>query len=531
MKITQDRYLIILFFLGVVICLIPIWSNYYFVTGDGPSHLYNSTILNTLFEENQGFTANYYEINKEFEPNWLSHSLYSILVRIFPGFIAEKILLTSYITLFFLGLKSLLKTINPSSTWLVLVSIPLVYQKIFLMGFFNCAFGFVVFFYTLDFWLRNKSNLTWKNVAFLTILLLLNFFTHPISLALSLSTIGLSFLGSTFQEQDLVKEWKRILARILKLTLAILPSLLLIISYVLRSNQASIPLSLSNKQLYHSLIEADFLFNLSLNEHLPAMLFSIFLGIVLLHALVKLFVVKDWALKGGFGVLLLLLIGLYFNLPDYMAGGAFFVERLQFVIFLIAILWIANFSFSPFLNKTYASVLFLLGSIIVVNRYSTHHEMSKAAFEIVSSTDFVEDNSTLLTLSYNHNGLGLSGELICNHFWSFMHIGDYVCAEKNLVSLTNYEANTGYFPINYKDEVNPYGQLGFFEGQPPNPTIKEYNENTPGNIDYVLLVFYEKKYDSLPEVKNTFADLNESYDKIYTSENSRAILYKQRANN
>ena len=37
-----------------------------------------------------------------------------------------------------------------------------------------------------------------------------------------------------------------------------------------------------------------------------------------------------------------------------------------------------------------------------------------------------------------------------------MHVGDYLGAEKPRVVLTNYEANTGWFPVTYHDSLNPF---------------------------------------------------------------------------
>ena len=52
----------------------------------------------------------------------------------------------------------------------------------------------------------------------------------------------------------------------------------------------------------------------------------------------------------------------------------------------------------------------------------------------------------------------------------FSHAAGYLGVEKRLVLLDNYEANTGYFPLRWRPEVNPYVHLGPFaaqESQPP----------------------------------------------------------------
>lgn len=69
-----------LFISLIIIFLTPIWGNKYFLTQDGPSHLYNSKILlDFVTSNNLEFYKEYYIVNKQLFPNWFSHIILAFL--------------------------------------------------------------------------------------------------------------------------------------------------------------------------------------------------------------------------------------------------------------------------------------------------------------------------------------------------------------------------------------------------------------------------------------------------------------------
>ncbi|UKN01059.1 hypothetical protein K6119_15115 [Paracrocinitomix mangrovi] len=526
---SYQKWLKVLFYLTLIGLVIPIWQSKFFVTNDGPCHLYNSAVLKDLFLGNHTeFYANYYTLNPELEPNWFTHAAYTFLQLIFPPFLAEKILMSAYLFGFVFSLKQLLHTIGKDKAyWLLMLGMPLLYQKIFLMGFFNCAFSYIFFMMVLNYYLKRKDKLKFGHGLLIMLLLVITYFTHPMGLFLSIACIGAIFLYEFFSDDFRSK--KALLAKGKKsliLLLAILPSVILMLSYMLRSNQPSQELATSTKVLFHQLIEGNFLFNFNNSEKLIAAIFAATFGLAFFTAIYFKYKKRSFKMGDVFGILFLLLVLLYFNLPGYVAGGAFFVERLQFIIFFILLFWLASIEIPLKLRFSYAALACAANLVLMCIRIPTTHKMSKAAEEVLEAAPFIKDESTLLPLSYNHSGCTTDGELIADHFWVFMHIGDYIGTEKAVVTLGNYEANTGYFPLNYKDEKNPFANLGNIEGQPPNPDLLEYPERTGGTIDYVLLFCYQDNMADIDDVARTFNVLNTHYEKIFTSSNDRAILYK-----
>src|SRR5260370_37963400 len=88
-----------LYMLLAVIAVVPIWSAHYFPTVDGPSHLYNSWLLQQLLNGNHLVTQ-WYAIDWRPNPNWTGHIVLALLVSILPPPIAAKILATGLVLLF-----------------------------------------------------------------------------------------------------------------------------------------------------------------------------------------------------------------------------------------------------------------------------------------------------------------------------------------------------------------------------------------------------------------------------------------------
>src|SRR5206468_2378303 len=78
---------------------------------------------------------------------------------------------------------------------------------------------------------------------------------------------------------------------------------------------------------------------------------------------------------------------------------------------------------------------------------------------------------------------------------AFRHAAAYLTLRGNVVELENYEANTTYFPVRYRPELNPFDHLGRenapdrgLQAEPPDISdIRAYERRTGRRVDYVLL--------------------------------------------
>jgi hypothetical protein len=179
---------------------------------------------------------------------------------------------------------------------------------------------------------------------------------------------------------------------------------------------------------------------------------------------------------------------------------------------------------------TFAAVVIVLSFSVV--KIPVHKLASEAVEEYVSVREFIPSQSTVLSLSYAHNGKTPEGAWVSDRIWLFMHAFDYMGTDRSLVLFGNYEANTGYFPIIWKEHKNPYKHLskGFgLEHLPPDVDILGYENHTESQVDYVVTWCLDAQFKETPESVHVQKQLNQHYELIFTSENALAVLYKKKS--
>ena len=80
--------------------------------------------------------------------------------------------------------------------------------------------------------------------------------------------------------------------------------------------------------------------------------------------------------------------------------------------------------------------------------------------EYASAAAALEPNATLLPWNYTDAGVGPDGRPLSVRVGPFRHAAGYITARWPGVNLCNYEAATGYFPVLYRPEVDPYDHMG-----------------------------------------------------------------------
>ena len=168
---TTFRWENALFWLLLLIHILPVLQNKYFLTGDGPSHVYNAkVVLDYIQDHNWDFYSEYYDFNANLEPNWLSHAILAALISIFPDFLADKILVLAYLLLFAFGWRFLIRQINPQNAFIVLIGLPFMYQRTFQMGFYNYSLSIALMFWVVGYWIKHKEDLKLKRLIYLMLL-------------------------------------------------------------------------------------------------------------------------------------------------------------------------------------------------------------------------------------------------------------------------------------------------------------------------------------------------------------------------
>jgi len=215
-----------LFYTLLVLHLIPLFFGKYFLTQDGPSHLYNAFILKDMILNHHSIYAQYFDINKVPNPNWLVSVFYALAMMVLPAFLAEKIFLVLYVLLLPLSFRFLIRQINPGSGFMALLIFPLVYNITFFLGFFNFCFSLIFYFYAVGYWLKYQGVFNLKRQITFLVLVTVTYFSHPVSFVILCMTIGIFILSQLYQEIK-NKLQPRILffKRISSLFIALLPSI------------------------------------------------------------------------------------------------------------------------------------------------------------------------------------------------------------------------------------------------------------------------------------------------------------------
>lgn len=529
-----------IFGLLILVNLVPIVFNTYFLTGDGPCHIYNAKVLLDYWTgHNQDFYEPYYDINTNFEPNYLSSYLLAFFLSVLPDYLAEKALLILYVLTFAFSLRWLLGKINPANKVFALAGMPFIYQKPIQMGFFNYSISIALMFLIIAYWLHYRTKFTPLRQLIFCSLGVFMYFTHAGGLTLTIIILGAlwvtDLIVKMFNEKDRIKQnmsiWKN---EAFNLILCFLPAVLLQLAYVFRKSLSPTAGTESFPDLKERILNLSALVNLSAKEEIFATWMVYFFLFLIIGGVFTKIYSKKISSYDIFFILSVISIYVYFNLPNSIAGGSILSIRFQCIPFLFLLFWFASLNWHNAFRWILVAVCMILGIGFIVVRQPVHRLASDMAIEYSSVRYHIPDRSTVLPLSFAHNGRFPSGELVSDKIWLFMHAADYIGSDKSLVLLANYEANTGYFPFHWVWDRNPYRHLPVegrgFEDQPPNADILGYSEKSwVGTIDYVITWCLDDSIKEDEGTKNILNQLNEGYDHIFSSENGLAQLYKRKA--
>src|SRR5262249_31094890 len=114
---------------------------------------------------------------------WLGHLLLASLLFVAPPLVAEKLVLTGYLLLLPLSVRYAVRNIRPDAGFVALLAFPFVPNLFFHMGFHNFCYSLPLFFFVVGYWLKHRTEFTWRRTAILGLLGLILYFCHPFSLA------------------------------------------------------------------------------------------------------------------------------------------------------------------------------------------------------------------------------------------------------------------------------------------------------------------------------------------------------------
>ncbi len=520
-----------LFIAGCVLCMLQVWLPAYYLTGDGPCHVYNARILHDLWiGKDNSFYFRFYEVSHQPDPNWLSSIVIAALMFVVKGVMAEKVYLTIYVALYVSGFFLLLKKISNNAPYWPLVIFVFVFTHALSKGFYNFSFSIAFYFWVVWAWLRFLDRSTVVKGLLFLLFVALAFFTHLLSFAFSVFTCAALVVSYAIAKE---REGERPGIFFLRyagwLALLVAPFLALMIAFTEKQGGLQLHLGL-HKDRIKDLLEFRYIINMDLAEK-P---YTILAGVVLLILLAISGIVYLRRLRinkyDGFIVSLLLVVFVYFCFPEEFLGRLILISlRVQLFVFIMAVCCISYLLPSAKVRNGAGVALFGCFAALGIIRLACLQRAAEGVADYTSALSYIKPHSVVLPLDFCPNGRDKNGQYIADANWLFSHASEYMGAEKPMIILDNYEANMGYFPLSWKEGVNPYHHLSTgngIEGQPPGADIAGYKNISGVSIDYILVWCYDEK-EGDGAFEKLQAAINAGYHQVYASPLQRTILFEK----
>ncbi|HEU4386510.1 MAG TPA: hypothetical protein VFV34_01850, partial [Blastocatellia bacterium] len=193
-----------LFFTLAAPMLIAIWFIPWFVTQDGPLHLYNSHILAELTKGNSSF-GDVYAVRSGMLPYVGTYKVLAGLMAIFSPRVVDRIAMTITSVGFACSVVWLRARVAGWNGMMAIVPLALImaFSRLWLLGLYGFLFGACLFPLVLGVWWKRRDNLRPLLCTTLSILLAIGFFVHIVSTAVT--AVGLVVLALVTPSENLTK--------------------------------------------------------------------------------------------------------------------------------------------------------------------------------------------------------------------------------------------------------------------------------------------------------------------------------------
>ncbi|MFW6326683.1 MAG: hypothetical protein ACOC2F_00065 [Bacteroidota bacterium] len=441
LRTKSFRYILILVYF--ILISSPLWVHRYFVSMDGPAHLYNARIMQHLLLGNEHF-HHFFEWNTQNFSNWLDHIILALALFIFPAWLAEKVFYMFYIVLFVVSVYQFFK--DQEHAWLkTIIVTPFIYTFLFALGFYNFSLGICLLILLLAFHKKPDPYKTWINSFSIAALALVLFFTH----AFVFSVYGLFLVFYAlirgwflFKEPESIK---RILFLYSRIFLVHLVALFFFgLQYFIGKTGAEISLFL-NKNL---VFIVDFIlhtrpvivYNRPFESSITFLLFTGYLlgAYSILKHRIKAKNVFEW--YDIFLYLAVVLFVLTMLIPNEVPGlTGFFNNRFGIPMYIFFLCWMLSASLPRHIfifNVVAAGIV----SLFLVNYYNRVQTNLNGTYvnELIKLVDVLPTNALVIPENTSNN-------------WVMPHFENYINAERpDVVVLENYEADSHVFPVIWK---------------------------------------------------------------------------------
>ena len=506
-----------LYHLLVAIHLLPILVPHWFVTLDGPSHLYSARIVRGLVLGDP-FFHRFFHLSGYPEPYWLGHASMAVLLGFLPPWAVGKVMWCTAVAGLAWAFRKLVRAIAPARAWASLFVMPFLLNYALRLGFLNFSLSLVLLFLALA--------LAWRGIQhgrlkapWLALVLVLLYFAH-----LSTFLLCTGLLLALWSWAWLIShgEDRRNLRTIaLGLGGALVLPLALVAGYALTHHPARATVArLPASDLWRYIIAGRSWNALgTAGEHWACILTAV----PMLFAGLAALVLRGWQIDGRKATLpdfwpLVTVASFmaYFFIPDVVAGGSSVSPRLLLfsMFFLACTAAVAELPVRLLLPCVALVVLADLHHTRI--QYDSSISLGRECAELMDVQGQLADRTVLLPLNYSGN-------------WMHSNLSSYLGTGKvRVVVLDHFTALAPFNPEQWNEAMKPYGPIGnFAASNAPCVSIAGYADSTGVAVDAVLTwKMNAAATDSC--LNDVQAQLNADYAPVARSPHSDAQLFRHR---
>lgn len=326
--------------------------------------------------------------------------------------------------------------------------------------------------------------------------------------------------------------WQLGKERVQRLVISVLPALVLFFEFLFRREWKPNDITQDAAQMFGDILKVKTLTSMHSTERDLATATGIACIVFFAGALWLRFRRFHWLPSDG----LLFLVGIMWYIalfpPNSFSGGLEVALRLVLLPYFAILCWAATAAFPQWAKGVSIATAIVIAVGFTAARVPVHRKASAYAVEVLSARPYIKEAATILTLNYDWAGRTTDDDrTIADQNWLFNHVDCYIGAAQTAVISDNYEANYSYFPTIARWQTNMYGQTDKdgvnFDHRPPCADILSYNRRTGQHIDYVLMLSYRDEFKDHEYSKSIFAQLEQGYDKVYTSTGGRVVMYRR----
>jgi hypothetical protein len=440
-----------LFTLCIVLTLWPILISKYYVTLDGPSHVYNANLLKQLICGSQDNISDLYRFNRIPVPNCTGHFIIAFFDLFFPAFLSEKLMMILYFVLTPVFFRKCLVYFKPNNLFGTYFIFPLLHNNLFYFGFFNLCLGMTAMLAAFSYFLHAGEQIKVKQYLSLTFLLGIVFFSHFMTFLIVLTLLlAFSFVFLDFRRSAngfRVEASSGFKKRLVWVLICSFPWLILGINYYIKVHATGPTPVISLKDLLLWLV--DFRPLLALGYGPPLINFGRILS--LLFACLMIFYVfrafkrrslftnksdnfdnKSAAASIIFLIFWLTLLILFLVVPNFLMV----CDRILVLSYIFLFCWLTLINFPKWLGGLSLLIIVYVQTSIISEYYEHGINSDKDVPKIEALANYIPEGSFVLVLNY-------SG------YWLYDHASGYIGANRRLALLENYEAGLPWFPVNW----------------------------------------------------------------------------------